>query len=126
MDVIYKQGKQRKGLPTLLFLLQTIAVSQKQENDVFGAFYWRKQLRKSITNRKSRRKKGKRETKDDYLNSVKEWTNIINGKELIHPCQEKEVWKRMIVDAAAHDTLRRKKKLNNIRARIKTKYNRLF
>ena len=39
-----------------------------------------------------------------YLSNIKEWTNRTNGNELIQACQDREVWRSMIVDALAHDT----------------------
>ena len=39
-----------------------------------------------------------------YLSNIKEWTNRTNGNELIQTCQDREVWRSMIVNALAHDT----------------------
>ena len=48
-----------------------------------------------------------------YLSNIKEWTNRTNGNELIQACQEREVWRIMIVNALAHDTLRRSLKTSS-------------
>ena len=38
-----------------------------------------------------------------YLDNVKDWTNTTNGSDLIHACQDRVVWKRMIIDALGYD-----------------------
>ena len=44
-----------------------------------------------------------------YLSNIKEWTNRKNGNELIQACQDRDIWRSMIVNALAHDTLRRRR-----------------
>ena len=39
-----------------------------------------------------------------YLSNIKEWTNRTNGNELIQACQDREVWRHMILNVLAHDT----------------------
>ena len=38
-----------------------------------------------------------------YRDNVKDFTNTANGSDLIHACEDRKVWKRIIVDTLVHD-----------------------
>ena len=49
-------------------------------------------------------KKARGRQRTTYLCNMKDWTNRTNGNELIQTCQDREVWRSMIVNALTHDT----------------------
>ena len=83
--------------------MRTIADYQKKENGVLGHVMRRNSIENlSLTRKMNGKDRGRQRM--TYLDNVKYWTNIINENDLIHACQDREVWKRMIVDALGHDT----------------------
>ena len=82
-------------------LLQTI----KNRNRTFlGHVIRRKGIENLSLTGKVEGKRARGRQRMTYLNNIKEWTNRTNGNELIQACQDREVWRCMIVNALAHDT----------------------
>ena len=88
LTIAYVKGK----------LLQTI---KDRTMTFLGHVMWRKGMENiSLTGKvEDKRTRGRQRT--TYLSNIKEWTN---GNELIQACQDREVWRSMIVNALVHDT----------------------
>ena len=82
-------------------LLQTI---KKRKMTFLGHVMRRKGIENLSLTGKVEGKKARGRQRIMYLSNIEDWTNRTNGNELIQACQDREVWRSMIVNALAHDT----------------------
>ena len=82
-------------------LLQTI---KKRKMILLGHVMRRKGIENLSLTGKVEGKKARGRQRMSYLSNNKDWTNRTNGNELIQTCQDREVWRSMIVNALAHGT----------------------
>ena len=84
--------------------MRAITDSQKRKMTFLGNFITTNSIENLSLTGKVEGKVVRGRQRMTYLDNMKEWINIRNGNELIHAFLEREVWKRMIFDAIAHDT----------------------
>ena len=83
--------------------MRTITDNQNKKTTLLGHVTRKNGIENLSLTGKVEWKRARGRQRMTYLDNVK-WSNATNGSDLIQTCQDREVWKRMIVNALVHGT----------------------